>query len=179
MRDIGSCSVSFAITSLNNCASVKAFLTTALLLPSRLRRLTNAFQPIKKRPVEGVFLLAASPGFEPRLTESESAVLPLDDEAICGTKEYLCHFNLQVNNFFTKTVPVSPNRQKGSAYQRSPLCYFLSSSTTLICSSSSCCCVTKFGACIIKSCALPFSGNKITSRIIGSSKSSMTSRSTP
>ena len=30
-----------------------------------------------------VFLLAASHGFEPRLTESESAVLPLDDEAIC------------------------------------------------------------------------------------------------
>lgn len=27
-------------------------------------------------------LLAASPGLEPRLTESESAVLPLDDEAI-------------------------------------------------------------------------------------------------
>lgn len=26
--------------------------------------------------------MAASPGFEPRLTESESAVLPLDDEAI-------------------------------------------------------------------------------------------------
>ena len=26
--------------------------------------------------------LAASHGFEPRLTESESAVLPLDDEAI-------------------------------------------------------------------------------------------------
>ena len=38
---------------------------------------------------------------------------------------------------------------------------------------------TKFGACIIKSCALPFNGNKITSRIIGSSKSSITSRSTP
>ena len=29
-----------------------------------------------------LFKLAASPGFEPRLTESESAVLPLDDEAI-------------------------------------------------------------------------------------------------
>lgn len=29
-----------------------------------------------------IFLLAASPGLEPRLTESESAVLPLDDEAI-------------------------------------------------------------------------------------------------
>lgn len=29
-----------------------------------------------------VLLLAASPGLEPRLTESESAVLPLDDEAI-------------------------------------------------------------------------------------------------
>ncbi len=26
--------------------------------------------------------MAASPGLEPRLTESESAVLPLDDEAI-------------------------------------------------------------------------------------------------
>lgn len=69
-----------------------------------LRRLTKAFQPIKKRPQRGVFLLAASPGFEPRLTESESAVLPLDDEAICRTREYLCHFKLQVNNFFKKTV---------------------------------------------------------------------------
>lgn len=29
--------------------------------------------------------MAASPGLEPRLTESESAVLPLDDEAIIKT----------------------------------------------------------------------------------------------
>lgn len=29
-----------------------------------------------------IIKLAASPGLEPRLTESESAVLPLDDEAI-------------------------------------------------------------------------------------------------
>ena len=47
-------------------------------------------------------MLAASPGFEPRLTESESAVLPLDDEAICQTRKCLCHFKLQVNNFFKK-----------------------------------------------------------------------------
>ena len=32
-------------------------------------------------------MLAASPGLEPRLTESESAVLPLDDEAIIGFAE--------------------------------------------------------------------------------------------
>lgn len=73
----------------------------------------------------------------------------------------------------------SPTEQNSPAGKRGCFCYFFSSSTTLICSSSSCCCVTKFGACIIKSCALPFNGNKITSRIIGSSKSSITSRSTP
>lgn len=57
--------------------------------------------------------------------------------------------------------------------------YFLSSISVLICSSFICCSVTKFGACIIRSCALPLSGNKITSRIIGSSNSSITKRSIP
>ena len=39
----------------------------------------------KKKEPFGSYFLAASHGFEPRLTESESAVLPLDDEAInCG-----------------------------------------------------------------------------------------------
>ena len=38
-------------------------------------------QPLKKPPKGGA-LVAASPGLEPRLTESESAVLPLDDEAL-------------------------------------------------------------------------------------------------
>ena len=42
----------------------------------------SSFKPIKKSTFSGgFFLLAASPGLEPRLTESESAVLPLDDEA--------------------------------------------------------------------------------------------------
>ena len=36
----------------------------------------------KKSTIKVLFTLAASPGLEPRLTESESAVLPLDDEAI-------------------------------------------------------------------------------------------------
>ena len=57
--------------------------------------------------------------------------------------------------------------------------YFFSSNSVLMCSSFICCSVTKFGACIIRSCALPFKGNKITSRMIGSSKSSITSRSIP
>lgn len=41
----------------------------------------------KKHPSGCFFLLAASPGFEPRLTESESAVLPLDDEAIINLQK--------------------------------------------------------------------------------------------
>ena len=36
----------------------------------------------KKKEPFGSYFLAASHGFEPRLTESESAVLPLDDSAI-------------------------------------------------------------------------------------------------
>ena len=47
--------------------------------------------------IEDVFLLAASPGFEPRLTESESAVLPLDDEALIfvETVYILCQSKMQ------------------------------------------------------------------------------------
>ena len=36
----------------------------------------------KKKSLPALIFLAASHGFEPRLTESESAVLPLDDSAI-------------------------------------------------------------------------------------------------
>ena len=44
--------------------------------------LTAACKNNKKVAISSDFLtLAASPGLEPRLTESESAVLPLDDEA--------------------------------------------------------------------------------------------------
>ena len=35
-----------------------------------------------RRVARTLYSMAASPGLEPRLTESESAVLPLDDEAI-------------------------------------------------------------------------------------------------
>ena len=41
----------------------------------------------KKVAILATFYLAASHGFEPRLTESESAVLPLDDEAIIFSKK--------------------------------------------------------------------------------------------
>ena len=43
--------------------------------------------------------MAASPGFEPRLTESESAVLPLDDEAISSNDPFIIRFILSVNTF--------------------------------------------------------------------------------
>lgn len=49
--------------------------------PNRLVLHLRINQPLKKPPFGGS-LVAASPGLEPRLTESESAVLPLDDEAI-------------------------------------------------------------------------------------------------
>ena len=47
-----------------------------------LRGSHRVLQAIKKAPFKGAFLMAALHGFEPRLTESESAVLPLDDSAI-------------------------------------------------------------------------------------------------
>lgn len=46
-----------------------------------------------------IIKLAASPGLEPRLTESESAVLPLDDEAIH-------FFNKQSNKSIFRTCQI-------------------------------------------------------------------------
>lgn len=57
----------------------------------------------KKPPGKVAFLyLAASHGFEPRLTESESAVLPLDDEAI--EREYLYRNPLPMSRDFIKKI---------------------------------------------------------------------------
>ncbi len=42
--------------------------------------------------------MAASPGLEPRLTESESAVLPLDDEAIIQTTLNIYAFLSNLSN---------------------------------------------------------------------------------
>ena len=43
--------------------------------------------------------MAALPGFEPRLTESESAVLPLDDKAIYLCESVLTSFQRKVKYF--------------------------------------------------------------------------------
>ena len=51
--------------------------------------------------------MAASPGLEPRLTESESAVLPLDDEAIEQTTHNIYAFLLLLSNDFTKKSPLA------------------------------------------------------------------------
>ena len=51
-------------------------------LPEPLGSSPQVNHPTKKAPQRALILLAASPGLEPRLTESESAVLPLDDEAL-------------------------------------------------------------------------------------------------
>ncbi len=57
----------------------------------------------KSRPQSAAFPLAASPGLEPRLTESESAVLPLDDEAIIAFNAlYLSLFIILVKHFYQK-----------------------------------------------------------------------------
>ena len=47
-------------------------------------------------------ILAASPGLEPRLTESESAVLPLDDEAILSSTGYIRQNFALVKYFIAK-----------------------------------------------------------------------------
>lgn len=64
-------------------------------------------------------LLAASPGLEPRLTESESAVLPLDDEAIIFKQRaiiktifFTCQILLQKILHFYKIYATLQNRRK-------------------------------------------------------------------
>lgn len=47
-----------------------------------------------------IIKLAALPGFEPRLTESESAVLPLDDKAITALQQPQYDFLLHKSNIF-------------------------------------------------------------------------------
>ncbi len=69
---------------------------------------------IKKPPMNGVFLLAGLPGLEPRLTESESAVLPLDDSPITNFP-YYAYFNLKINKNFKNLInkflkPFSPDK---------------------------------------------------------------------
>lgn len=51
-------------------------------------------------------LLAASPGLEPRLTESESAVLPLDDEAFIFTTSTLLSLNFRFVKYFYKKLHI-------------------------------------------------------------------------
>lgn len=51
-------------------------------------------------------LLAASPGLEPRLTESESAVLPLDDEAFALLTSTLLSLNFRFVKYFYKKLHI-------------------------------------------------------------------------
>lgn len=51
-------------------------------------------------------LLAASPGLEPRLTESESAVLPLDDEAFIFATSTLLSLNFRFVKYFYKKLHI-------------------------------------------------------------------------
>ena len=64
------------------------------------------------------FILAAELGFEPRQTESESAVLPLHNTAICfavflsfrlfpsDNVDYYSRYSGKVNPFFKKTLKI-------------------------------------------------------------------------
>ena len=56
---------------------------------------------IKKHPsIEGCFFMAAEPGFEPRRTESESAVLPLHNSALFSAKTIVSQGFSFVKPFF-------------------------------------------------------------------------------
>ena len=48
--------------------------------------------------------MAALPGFEPRLTESESAVLPLDDKAMINLAFYIRFLFSKVKYFFSSFI---------------------------------------------------------------------------
>lgn len=50
--------------------------------------------------------MAASPGLEPRLTESESAVLPLDDEAFIFATSTLLSLNFRFVKYFYKKLHI-------------------------------------------------------------------------
>ena len=52
--------------------------------------------------------MAASPGLEPRLTESESAVLPLDDEAIIQTTLNIYAFFFHLSNDLLRSGTKNP-----------------------------------------------------------------------
>ena len=62
----------------------------------------------KKSPKNQGYIikLAASPGLEPRLTESESAVLPLDDEAFIFTTSTLLSLNFRFVKYFYKKLHI-------------------------------------------------------------------------
>ena len=53
-----------------------------------------------------IIKLAASPGLEPRLTESESAVLPLDDEAFIFATSTLLSLNFRFVKYFYKKLHI-------------------------------------------------------------------------
>ena len=76
-----------------------------LVAPTGFEPAISALRGRRPKPLDDGAMLAGVEGVEPSHTVPETAVLPLDDEAICRTREYLCHFKLQVNNFFKKTVP--------------------------------------------------------------------------
>lgn len=65
-----------------------------------------------RRVARTLFNLAASPGLEPRLTESESAVLPLDDEALIHLRLiYGKKISLSITLFYFATYKIR-NKQK-------------------------------------------------------------------
>ena len=96
------------------------------VLPTAFHLLSNHFprgsnhkhnSNIKKPPFRVAFLcLAASHGFEPRLTESESAVLPLDDEAISSNDPFIIRFILSVNTFSYNFPQNLIAKKKNAAY---------------------------------------------------------------
>ena len=83
------------VVSLKPRISLSDLLSSTLVfanypLRTKILVLAMASAPQQKNHLfRWIFLLAASPGLEPRLTESESAVLPLDDIPIIVLSLYI------------------------------------------------------------------------------------------
>src|SRR5688572_11984646 len=77
--------ITFSSTRLRDCAALSGILSATDLIPTRNRREFGASG--RSRIDANCLELDAPRGFEPRLTESESVVLPLDDGATAGARD--------------------------------------------------------------------------------------------
>ncbi len=82
--------------------------------------------------------MAASHGFEPRLTESESAVLPLDDEAIGTFVRFYIPTKFKMQTIFKKLFTQNTLISKSNNYSHKNQQKYCNTRRTIISNNSGC-----------------------------------------